>query len=1172
MGTAVRGWRAEVAGSDRTAAAAAAAAAGRFAGVGYGYGRPRGARERERIDGDGAGNGDGGGRDGIVALADPGRGQVGAPSPNGDTGGAAAAGGAATTNAVVVRVEDGAAAAAAAGAGVGAGETAAGVPRGNGEEEGGEGEGDGEGLDFVAAPRAEGLTGDDFQCNICWELLARPVTLACGHTACESCMAKYLRAQAQAQAQIGNLRANRISCPAGCQRMIPLVLPEVTTMVQKLLTRGFPRAYRERLEETEPERALVSQVRRIADDAAAESRRRRRRHQHHHLGGGVGGAAMGGMAAGLQGGLPREVMGFGNVPAGFMQGFHGQQNAARFRLDVAVPQRDVPPAVSRWYKRMGLGLFVCLCVSWQHPGNGEGFWHPNLIFWRRDNDATLTIAPDSATNATGGQCTTSAGQEVSGDEGSILGSCNTAGGHENEAGSKDTGQWGKGNSSWLFSMELNAQEYVAHNRWTALRSLYPTNNPWSSPLFLYLNDPILLTSSSSSSGSPAASLPATKTSSTTASSSESGIFKGAGGVGRGTSGGGGGGSGSSGWFYMLASPVRYCLGTVENASSSVARILLGDSSGDDDRSDPDLGGGVTAAAAPAAAPAGGPGVGTEERARRKEGGGDGSDNDNGGHKDGFGAEAPEEQEEQEGRRGGDGSGGSRWREEEAQNQRGSERFPPAGGSFSAAKSSSAASISGDGDAPSSAAATDGGDKRRLFLEFYGPIVGVFSALGSPAWLAELLTVVATQLCPLLAAMPLLRLSTRGDRGGGGRGDGGGVDDLVSLDLSLDLAIYGVFTLLITTATFWRITWKTFKREQPRSKSLKLFLASSAIHLFREVVMIKVFFPLVEHVLFYYVLQWQSRYLVAWMAISLQIFIMRLLACLRVALFMARPFLTRGVLHTLETLWCHLFTYLLLGTRFFNTFFVGDGARRHGAQRAARRFMRRMRGGREGAQVADPRPLPQPQPQQQQAGVAGAGGGAGAGAGAGANAAEAAAPRGFNRRRVGAGADPRVPAGLAAAAARRNPRGRARDAAGGVPAGFAAAAAAMAVAPAAPNNNIDNDNADGDGDGNGNGNQPPAMVAQGGLGQAQQQQQQQHVLQQGVEGGGAAVAAAAIAEAAAVAAAVGAVPLRPVARRLAVPRGARGVAVPPGRREAHLLALAAAGNEDGRLGGGAGGGV
>lgn len=48
-----------------------------------------------------------------------------------------------------------------------------------------------------------------------------------------------------------------------------------------------------------------------------------------------------------------------------------------------------------------------------------------------------------------------------------------------------------------------------------------------------------------------------------------------------------------------------------------------------------------------------------------------------------------------------------------------------------------------------------------------------------------------------------------------------------------------------------------------------------------------------------------------------------LACLRVALLMATPFVPRGLLHTLEGVWCHLFTYLLLGTRFFNTFFVGE---------------------------------------------------------------------------------------------------------------------------------------------------------------------------------------------------------------------------------------------------------
>lgn len=47
--------------------------------------------------------------------------------------------------------------------------------------------------------------------------------------------------------------------------MIPLVLPEVTTMVQKLLTRGFPSAYRDRLRETENERALVSQVGGVCD-------------------------------------------------------------------------------------------------------------------------------------------------------------------------------------------------------------------------------------------------------------------------------------------------------------------------------------------------------------------------------------------------------------------------------------------------------------------------------------------------------------------------------------------------------------------------------------------------------------------------------------------------------------------------------------------------------------------------------------------------------------------------------------------------------------------------------------------------------------------------------------------------------------------------------------------
>ena len=65
------------------------------------------------------------------------------------------------------------------------------------------------------------------------------------------------------------------------------------------------------------------------------------------------------------------------------------------------------------------------------------------------------------------------------------------------------------------------------------------------------------------------------------------------------------------------------------------------------------------------------------------------------------------------------------------------------------------------------------------------------------------------------------------------------DDLMSLDFSLDLAIYAVFTLLITTATFWRITWKAVRREQPRSQLAKILITSAAVHVAREILIIKV---------------------------------------------------------------------------------------------------------------------------------------------------------------------------------------------------------------------------------------------------------------------------------------------------------------------------------------------
>ncbi|CAM9809847.1 unnamed protein product, partial [Ectocarpus sp. 12 AP-2014] len=816
-------------------------------------------------------------------------------------------------NAVVVRDEDAAAGAAADGREGGGREAAAELSSG---EEGGE-------VGFVAAPRAEGLTGDDFQCNICWEMLARPVTLACGHTACESCMAKYLRAQAQAQAQIGNLRANRISCPAGCQRMIPLVLPEVTTMVQKLLTRGFPSAYRERLQETEPERALVSQVRRIADDAAAESRRRRRR-PHHHAHGGIGGAVGGGGAGGGLGGMAREVVGFGNVPPGFMQGLHGQQNAARFRLDVAVPQREIPPTVARWYKYMGLALFACLCVSWQYPGNtGEGLWHPSLAFWRKNNEPAVTVT----TSASEHQCVTGGG---AGDADS--GDCSVAsdGAEKGEFnGGSSEGDSG-GSLAWLFSMEMDVQEYIAHNRWNALRSFHPSTNPWSGPLFLYLEDPILLTPSSSSSSGAQATPPATAATVASSSSSSSVSSK------KGPRVGGGGSSVSasppSGWLSTLAWPVTYSLRKVGVLSSPANPSQ--NSSGNDH--------GASAAAA-------------GEAAIGKGSGGDGGGSDDDRHECDH---APV------GGGGGDGGGVGEddevcWRE--------GKKAPAEVSSpveSSSAESSSVESSSTDaGNSGAEGVAGEPQQQRRIFVEFFGPVVGVFAALGLPAWLSELLTVVAAQLCPLLAAMPLLRLSPQSTKGAGGDSADDRVshnhlslllssDDLVSLDFSLDLAIYTVFTLAITTATLWRFTWKSFKRNQPRSRTLKLLLTAAASHLIREVMMIKVAFPIIEHLLFHYVLQWRRRYLLTWLALSIRVFIIRLLACLRVALLMATPFVPRGLLHTLEGVWCHLFTYLLLGTRFFNTYFVGEGPRRHVGGRAARRWVRAMREARAGAARAN----------------------------------------------------------------------------------------------------------------------------------------------------------------------------------------------------------------------------
>ena len=48
-----------------------------------------------------------------------------------------------------------------------------------------------------------------------------------------------------------------------------------------------------------------------------------------------------------------------------------------------------------------------------------------------------------------------------------------------------------------------------------------------------------------------------------------------------------------------------------------------------------------------------------------------------------------------------------------------------------------------------------------------------------------------------------------------------------------------------------------------------------------------------------------------------------LVMLQMVMLVLSLFLPQGTLHSMETLWCHMFTHLLLGTRFYNAFFVGE---------------------------------------------------------------------------------------------------------------------------------------------------------------------------------------------------------------------------------------------------------
>lgn len=56
-----------------------------------------------------------------------------------------------------------------------------------------------------------------------------------------------------------------------------------------------------------------------------------------------------------------------------------------------------------------------------------------------------------------------------------------------------------------------------------------------------------------------------------------------------------------------------------------------------------------------------------------------------------------------------------------------------------------------------------------------------------------------------------------------------------MDFGLDLVIYTIFTLVTTTATFWRGMWKLAQADQ----AAWLLFQAAGIYLFREFVIIKV---------------------------------------------------------------------------------------------------------------------------------------------------------------------------------------------------------------------------------------------------------------------------------------------------------------------------------------------